>query len=486
MILARPLRARKADVPSVDREATQRESEPIVRLRHVTSGTERIGWYLDAQRSIKSDQRSQTSTRVSAHQPTNGGDWCLERGSVDGQFRVRLVSEGFSQPRGWYLDVEDEISSDVQNGQRFCDVILRKVAGSSPIAEWFIEPEEYTPGRSPVYRFLSAEAHVFRWSLNLCQARSKGSCYVRVESNATSSWLLELQTQLMALPSTKRPPVRFYEVVVRNYSHRPLSLQGAKEPALRRSVAGRFLKIQSQLPAEPGAVDAYREKTLELGLIQDPQEHRSPTIQATFDSGVAGDLLEFSATYLAGGCGIGLSIEAHANSCSSMQSFVKVHGEELEVLSVMEDVPRLRVGPPAAYINTTLGVYSGPGACDAVGKLSPGDEVMAGIGPRRGRWIKITYPVEGWVQAETRDGQAVLHEVLGTRPNLRQVVTLRSHGPRSRELPLPVEDSTSREKERAYFNARSCEATRLLREFARLESRVCKGGKPRQTVLGIF
>ena len=25
--------------------------------------------------------------------------------------------------------VEDEISSDVQNGQRFCDVILRKVAG---------------------------------------------------------------------------------------------------------------------------------------------------------------------------------------------------------------------------------------------------------------------------------------------------------------------------------------------------------------------
>eukprot|EP00435_Cladocopium_sp_Y103_P003524 s4953_g1.t1 len=157
-----------------------------------------------------------------------------------------------------------------------------------------------------------------------------------------------------------------------------------------------------------------------------------------------------------------------------MQSFVKVHGEEeLEVTSVMEDVPRLRVKPPAAYVHIALGIYTGPGACDAVGKLSPDDEVLCGMGPRQGRWIKITHPVEGWVQAETRDGQAILHEV----------VTLRSIGPRcdARGIP-PVQEPALREKEKAFFNARASEASRLLREFARLESRGCKGGKPRQTL----
>ena len=34
---------------------------------------------------------------------------------------------------------------------------------------------------------------------------------------------------------------------------RPLALQGPRLCALRRSVAGRFLKIQDQVPAEPGA-----------------------------------------------------------------------------------------------------------------------------------------------------------------------------------------------------------------------------------------
>ena len=33
---------------------------------------------------------------------------------------------------------------------------------------------------------------------------------------------------------------------------RLLALQGPSETALRRSVAGKFLKLQSQVPAEPG------------------------------------------------------------------------------------------------------------------------------------------------------------------------------------------------------------------------------------------
>jgi len=281
--------------------------EPIVRLRHVMSGTDQIGWYLDAQRSVARDQRSRTSTLVSAHEPAGAaGDWCLERGSADGQFRLRLVSEGFSQPSGWYLDVEEDVRSDAQNERHFWDVIVRKKTGASPIAEWFIEPEEeeYTAGGAPpLYQVRSAEPHLWGWSLHLCGKRTEDSCYAQVDSNFCSSWILEMQTNLMALSLPKKPPRRFYEVVVRNYTDRLLALQGPSETALRRSVAGKFLKLQSQVPAEPGVLEAYP-KSVQLELIEDPQKHRSPTIQAMFASSVAGDLLEFSATYLAGGIGI--------------------------------------------------------------------------------------------------------------------------------------------------------------------------------------
>eukprot|EP00435_Cladocopium_sp_Y103_P061805 s349_g23.t1 len=324
MILARPLRGRKVDGRRTERSAdviaegkaeisgATGDLEPIVRLRHVTSGTDQIGWYLDAQRSVARDQRSRTSTLVSAHQPAAAaGDWCLERGSADGQFRLRLVSQRYSQPSGWYLDVEEDVRSDAQNERHFCDVIVRKKTGPSPIAEWFIEPEEeeYTAGGAPpLYQVRSAEPHLWGWSLNLCGKRTEDSCYAQVDSKACSSWILELQTNLMALPLPKKPPRRFYEVVVRNYTDRPLVLQGSSQAALRRSVAGKFLKLQGQVPAEPGVLEAYSEKSVQLELIEDPQKHRSPTIQAMFASSVAGDLLEFSATYLAGGLGFFNSI----------------------------------------------------------------------------------------------------------------------------------------------------------------------------------
>lgn len=79
------------------------------------------------------------------------------------------------------------------------------------------------------------------------------------------------------------------------------------------------------------------------------------------------------------------------------------------------------------------GIYPRPSACDCMGHLSVDQEVLQGLGPRHGRWLKITWPMEGWVQAETRHGQPILEPLPATRPNLRQVVTLRSLGQRAAE-----------------------------------------------------
>lgn len=178
----------------------------------------------------------------------------------------------------------------------------------------------------------------------------------------------------------------------------------------------------------------------------------------------------------------------------------QVHGElDLEAESVMEEVPRARVAPPSAYLHgPALAVYARPNASEALGRLSVGDEVMCG--GRQGRWRKITYPLEGWVQAETRDGRAILQPLFGLRPHLRQVVTLRRRLQDQRRPPVCLELlEPSREGEKAYFRARAGEAARLLRELAWLEGRgpddgrrvaasvkVEMCGKPRQTVLGIF
>ena len=46
--------------------------------------------------------------------------------------------------------------------------------------------------------------------------------------------------------------VSFWGVHNEHQTARPLLLQGTTQAALRRSVAGRFLKIESQVTAEPG------------------------------------------------------------------------------------------------------------------------------------------------------------------------------------------------------------------------------------------
>eukprot|EP00913_Durusdinium_trenchii_P024961 g23428.t1 len=186
-------------------------------------------------------------------------------------------------------------------------------------------------------------------------------------------------------------------VVLRNFSGKRLTLQGDGPRALRRTY-GQMLKLQQELAEE--------------------EEPRSPQIQVRFGwAPKTGDLLEFTATYLVPDTQLGLSIHAHANSASSMQSFVKVHGElDLEAESVMEEVPRARVAPPSAYLHgPALAVYARPNASEALGRLSVGDEDQR-------------------------------------RP------------PVCLELLEP-----SREGEKAYFRARAGEAARLLRELAWLE-----------------
>ncbi|CAE7939826.1 unnamed protein product, partial [Symbiodinium necroappetens] len=187
----------------------------------------------------------------------------------------------------------------------------------------------------------------------------------------------------------------------------------------------------------------------------------------------------------------GIYVNAHA--ASTMQSSIQVHGQDLEVTSVMQNVPRLRVQPPRSYAETSLGVESGPGrgSRSAMFTLRLHDEVMAGMGPRQGRWLKITHPVEGWVQAATRDGQDILKEVVGCRPNLRQVVTVRPASKRQTSVqaaPAAQDIGSFRENEHAenaQSRARAVEACRLLREVARLEA-FGPSGTPRKSTRGVF
>eukprot|EP00930_Biecheleria_cincta_P082810 TRINITY_DN7245_c0_g1_i2.p1 TRINITY_DN7245_c0_g1~~TRINITY_DN7245_c0_g1_i2.p1 ORF type:complete len:342 (+),score=70.75 TRINITY_DN7245_c0_g1_i2:48-1073(+) len=289
---------------------------------------------------------------------------------------------------------------------------------------------------------------------------------------------------------------RFFEVTVRNLSGRSLRLQGSTLPSVRKTAAG------------PQAATAAP-RCVAPALVPDPDAHPPPTAQARFTSDAKlGDLLEFTLSYL-DDRGEGLTVRAHAHATSSMRSSCQVHGQDLEVSSVIEEVPRMVARPPLGYAETALGVYAKPGRCAALqlGELRPGDEVLRGAGPRDGRWMKITWPMQGWIQAETRDGRPLFEELLCLRPNLRMVITLRPmHGrpgqPLSARLPgleaavaspphTPAEELSEaaqkkRETEGAYFSARAAEASRLIREKAWLEMTMLKTCRPRQSVLGVF
>lgn len=501
MLLSQPLRLTckvAADQPAFKPPASAEfgDGRPVVRIR-IAEPQQHAGWCLDAQRSVKADQRDCTSTCVSAHRPGPGlaGEWQLERGSADFQFLIRCVSNHFSQTSGWLLDVAED-------AQRCHNVIVRKGDDNIPAAEWMIEPQggfDVSSGVSPTYRLRLAvgPSEAVGWFLNVDSKpgnrRTADSMYLHVSPSSFATFILEVQKASGPRSLTLRQE-RFYEVVVCNLSGRPLILQGCKDVATRTrlAIAGSFLQLVPMVAAMEGAED-HGAALVERVLLQNPVSHPSPTVQAKFQySGSCGDLLEFSVTYLTVE-GSGVTIRVNAHAASTMQSSIQVHGQDLEVTSVMQNVPRLRVQPPRSYAETSLGVESGPGrgSRSAMFTLRLHDEVMAGMGPRQGRWLKITHPVEGWVQAATRDGQDILKEVVGCRPNLRQVVTVRPASKRQTSVqaaPAAQDMGSFREDEHtenAQSRARAVEACRLLREVARLEA-FGPSGTPRKSTRGVF
>eukprot|EP00931_Biecheleriopsis_adriatica_P092297 TRINITY_DN66118_c0_g1_i1.p1 TRINITY_DN66118_c0_g1~~TRINITY_DN66118_c0_g1_i1.p1 ORF type:complete len:510 (-),score=89.36 TRINITY_DN66118_c0_g1_i1:2-1507(-) len=501
MLLSQPLRtAKKAaeKVPALIGE--------VVRIR-LLSGQHDLGWFLDAQRVLREDQRDETSTFVSAHRPgldNWAGEWCLEAGSREGQFCIRLASSQLSQPAGWYLDVARKNQSDFRS-EHSGFAVVRKLGRDCIRPEWTIEHDGafQESGHRCSIKLVAGECReAHGWYLHLARSlpedqRTEDSTFVSAleQPSKPALWLLEAVAEA---PAAKEPQ-RFYEVVVRNLGERPLQLQGPKGLA-RRAAAGRFLHLTGELPPAEGSQSSSLPKSVRPVLAPDPESNPPATVQAKFSSRAAlGDLLEFSVTYV-DSQGNGVTVRAHANAASSLRSSAQVHGQELEAVSAVEEVPRLVVRPPLGYAETALGVYSKPGRCAAlqVGELKAEDEVVSGHGPRDGRWMKISHPVEGWVQAETRDGRPLLHEFIGTRPNLRQVVTLRPvksnqcgrtlSQPLSARLPC-TEAKACQERsdaEKTYFSVRAAEASRLHRERALLESSGLKGYRVRQSILGVF
>ena len=150
------------------------------------------------------DQQSRTSTLVSAHRPElAAGDWSLEPGSLDGHFRVRFVSQHYSQPSGWYLDIH----SDPETTQP--EVVVRKFCSDESVAEWLIELAECRS--TLLYRLRSADPKFLGWTLKLGEKRTEDSSYLCVHSEEESLWILEMQLDRMALACKPKTPARFYE-----------------------------------------------------------------------------------------------------------------------------------------------------------------------------------------------------------------------------------------------------------------------------------
>lgn len=212
---------------------------------------------------------------------------------------------------------------------------------------------------------------------------------------------------------------RFYEVWVTNRTSRHFGLFGEWRPRLRQTVKGRFTQLAPEIPG--GKVSCPRTPSTSSSAGQALR-----VAQATFCDRIPGtDALEFNMSFISEG-GQGFTIRVHAHSCSAMRSDAIAEGEELQVSSAWEEVPRYRVSPPSICDEKCLGVYASPGLCDAerVGKLVPGEEVVATSGAPPERWLEISHPLQGWILAELRDGRPLIERLHLERPHMRQVITV--------------------------------------------------------------
>jgi len=226
--------------------------------------------------------------------------------------------------------------------------------------------------------------------------------------------------------------------------------------------------------------------------------------------GCPGDTLEFTLTYVDSsgpGESEGFVVRAHANSRSPLRSHAVASGQELHVTSVVEEIQRLQMQAPPGYEDTVLGVYSGPGRCEAnlVSKLRNGAEVFT-AGKLEGRWQRITWPVRGWVQAESRNGSPLLVPVPpadgGLRPHLRQTVTVypreSAHGVSTKDTPDALSELSSsvvagpaddkglqRLSEQTYYKERAAQVAAYDRQCAQV-ARTTFVGRQRCELRGIF
>ena len=65
------------------------------------------GWYMDAHRWTKTDERGHNSTYLIVHEPGLAlwkGEFVLQPASTAGSFHIKIVSDHHGQPAGWYMD----------------------------------------------------------------------------------------------------------------------------------------------------------------------------------------------------------------------------------------------------------------------------------------------------------------------------------------------------------------------------------------------
>lgn len=285
---------------------------------------------------------------------------------------------------------------------------------------------------------------------------------------------------------------RIYEVVVCNFTGKSFELQGQCRPALRKVPEGRLLSLTQSIAPAP---TPDRPLPPLEPLVRAPNPSVTPLLvaRAAFKSPPAGgEVLEFTLAYT-DESGEGFTVRVNAISHSPIRSDVVVAGQEVNVTSEIQEVSRQVVRPPFGY-EAALGVYRDPARCDAarVAQLEPGDEVLAAMGARQGRWLKIVAPAIGWIQAETRDGRPMLDRLIGQRPHLRQVVTVRPRHGWYPEADLSeadrravAEKHLSNDIISGGHSARAAEAIRLGREAAALDGGGFVG-RSRAALVGVF
>lgn len=316
---------------------------------------------------------------------------------------------------------------------------------------------------------------------------------------------------LCADAPNKSSSKRLYEVVVCNLTGKSFELIGDSRPFMRKVAKGRLITLLQTVAAAPAPAPATAPALPRLEqVVRVPSASVDPQIAAkaiftpcptgSLLGPVDADLLEFTLAYTAE-AGEGFTVRVNAHSHSPIRSGVATVGKAFEVLSELHEVPRLVTRPPLGYEEVALGVYKGPRRCDAerVAQLQPGDEVMA-TNFREGRWLKISAPVVGWVQSETRDGRPMLEPLVGLRPHLRQVITVRPRhgwypdtaGQQESEATPGVWSAPEKAlSDDLIFSAdqhcaRSAEAVRLARESAAMEGVALVGRRPRTNLVGVF